>query len=149
MKKPKLERVIHRSVDPQHTNVRPQRTLVGVFNGDQDLPAWLRGRQLKVLELREADFLGRQGHYHEYGEFYYVFRGEVTFDLLDFLHPDKSSTRRIIFPGEILVIPARVAHRAYGKQGTILIALTEKPYQEGADIPCSFEPVGELPYGLS
>ncbi|MCL5435823.1 MAG: hypothetical protein M1275_01975 [Patescibacteria group bacterium] len=137
--------IIHRPVDPAYTNIRAQRTLTSIVNGDDDVARWF-GEQLKLLQIRTEDFLGRQGHYHLYDELYFVHEGEMTFDLLS--RTTGKLQRVVVKPNEIVEIPAYLAHRAYAKAGTLIIALTGQPFREGADIPHDFAPLGDLPYGL-
>lgn len=137
--------VVHRLVDPNNCNSRPQRVLVGIINGDLDIPQF--PCQLKVLDLHTADWLGKQGHFHTYAELYFVLEGEATFDLVDH-RATGNAQRYVVKKGQLLFIPARVAHRAYGTAGLIMIALTEQPYQEGSDIPHNLSPLGPVPYGL-
>jgi len=142
-----MQGVVCREADPNLTNVRPQRTLFGICNGDADLNGY-KAEQIKLLQLNQNDFLGKAGHYHAYAELYYVVRGEVTFDLWDRENFEKG--RFVLKPGWILLVPAGVAHRAYGAEGTLMLGSSEGPYtfDPPADIPADFEPVGDLPYGL-
>lgn len=166
-----IQGVVHRQIDPKQSNTRAQRTLLAVFNGDSDLGGYVAA-QVKLLILWKHDFLGRQGHYHEYPELYWVMPAlyelfpegqlrtavcgildllgmntpEVTFDLDN---RSGQTERHILKPGEILLIPAGVAHRAYGKQGTVLLGSSGGPWRDGSDIAADFDPLGELPYGLS
>lgn len=134
--------------DPTLTNKRPQRTLYGIFNGDKDLLGY-KADQLKLLLIDENDYLGKKGHYHDYGELYYVAWGQVIFDLWD-RGGSGTKERVILEPGEILLIPAGVAHRAYAQKGTLLVGSSsgEFTFDPPADIAADFEPVGPLPYGL-
>lgn len=131
--------------DPSWSNSRPQRDLVCLINGDPDLIQYFR-IQIKELVLHTADFLGKQGHRHEYAELYFVRAGEVTFDLWD---KDADTKQRIVVPKSfLLLIPPGVAHRAYGPAGLVMLAITQHPFRTGCDIPADFKPVGPLPYGL-
>ncbi len=139
--------VVCRESDPNLTNKRPQRTLFGICNGDPDLNGYT-AEQIKLLELHQNDFLGKQGHFHAYAELYFVVRGEVTFDLWDREADEKE--RFVMKAGWILLVPAGIAHRAYGMAGTLMLGSSAKPYtfEPPADIPADFEPVGDLPYEL-
>ncbi len=142
-----IYRVVSRKADPRLTNHRPQRTLYGVFNGDIDLGGY-KAEQIKLLDIHQDDFLGKAGHYHTYPELYYVVRGEVTFDLWD---RDSGEKMRVIMcVGDLLLVPAGIAHRAYAMAGTVLFGSSAAPYtfDPPSDIPADFEPVGHLPYGL-
>lgn len=140
-------------LDPNWRNERPQRTLISWINGDTDLDAYA-GLQVKVLQLHQNDWLGKQGHKHDYSELYFILEMEgqskdeviAVFDLMD---PESGISQRFeLKPGMLLLIPKGIAHRAYGKAGLQMLAITGA-YREGYDIPCEFEPLGEAPFGLA
>jgi mannose-6-phosphate isomerase-like protein (cupin superfamily) len=138
---------VHRKSDPLLTNVREQRTLQGVINGDSDLDSYA-ARQIKVITLHQNDFLGKKGHYHRYAELYCLLSGSVTFDLWDQGSDEK--IRILLEKNDILLIPAGLVHRAYGSAGSVLLGSSSEAYSFDlpSDIIADFEPVGEVPYGL-
>jgi len=132
-------------LDPSWSNSRPARDLVCLINGDPDIIRYF-GIQIKELKLHTPDYLGKQGHFHEYAELYFVRKGEVTFDLWKM---DADEKQRVVVPeGSMLLIPPNVSHRAYGPAGLVMLAVTSQPFRPGSDIGADFEPVGPLPYGL-
>jgi mannose-6-phosphate isomerase-like protein (cupin superfamily) len=140
--------VVYRKTDPTLTNDRPQRTLFGVYNGDQDLNGY-KAEQVKLYQLHQSDYLGKKGHYHPYAELYYVMRGEVIFDLWD--RETNNKERFTLTEGHLLLIPAGIVHRAYGKEGTFMFGSSSAAYtfDPPSETVADFEPVGETPYGLS
>lgn len=132
-------------LDPAWSNSRAQRDLECFVNGDADLLKFF-SVQIKELRLHTADFLGKQGHYHNYAELYFVRKGEVVFDLWD--KGADTKQRTTVPEGSLILIPPGVTHRAYGSAGLVMLAVTQQPFRPGSDIPADFEPVGPLPYGL-
>jgi mannose-6-phosphate isomerase-like protein (cupin superfamily) len=143
----KIKGVIFRQADPKLTNQRSERTLYGVYNGDQDLADY-KAEQIKLYELHQDDYLGKTGHYHSYAELYYVVHGEATFDLWD--RDSNIKERFILNKGQLILVPAVIAHRAYAKKGTFMFGSSSKPYTYNpvGDIPADFEPIGATPYNL-
>ncbi len=95
-----------------------RRTLRQIFNGD------FTARQLLTLETKTDCLLG--GHFHEYGEIWYVFRGELRYELTNIDTEERQSV--ILSPGDRIRIPPRIYHKAYAKKGTIILGVTEEKF---------------------
>jgi mannose-6-phosphate isomerase-like protein (cupin superfamily) len=85
--------------------------------------------QVKVLVTKDDCWLGgKEGHYHEYPESYFMLgRGRVTFYLQAVDHPHLYG-KIDLYEGQRIYIPARVAHKVQAEPDIVLVGLTEKPY---------------------
>jgi mannose-6-phosphate isomerase-like protein (cupin superfamily) len=144
----KIRGVVFRQADPKITNKRSERTLYGVYNGDQDLAGY-KAAQVKLYELHQDDYLGKSGHYHLYAELYCVIHGEATFDLWD--RDTNAQERFVLTEGQLILVPAGIAHRAYAKKNTLMFGSSSRPYtfNPAGDIPAHFDPIGSTPYNLN
>jgi mannose-6-phosphate isomerase-like protein (cupin superfamily) len=115
----KIKGVEYESRGVDHEDNR--RVLLTMFNGDlEDFVA----RQVKILVLKEDAVIG--GHYHDYGELFYLFDGAGSFKLKDI---DRNVVEQYnLGKGDRLFIPKGVAHKGSFKRGSVLIGCTEIPY---------------------
>ena len=111
----------HRDVD--HEDAR--RTITTVLNGD--LGDFV-GRQVKVLKMKQTDFLGGlNGHFHlDYDELWFVNDGRAIFEFDD---RDGSETyKHDMGINDRVLIPQGVAHRVLAYEGCTLIGVNERIY---------------------
>lgn len=95
-----------------------RRKLKAVFNGN------FTAKQLIILEVKKDSFLG--GHYHNYNEIFYCVKGEADYTFINIDTKEKKLIKVEI--GEKVNIPTRTYHKAFLKQGTILIGVSEQEY---------------------
>ena len=95
-----------------------RRSLRQIFNGD------FIARQLLTLETKTDCVLG--GHYHEYEEIWYVFKGKLEYELTNI--DTKKRQKVALFAGDKIRIPSRIYHKAYAKKGTIIVGVTEEEF---------------------
>ena len=126
-----IDGVIHEHRGVAHSDER--RTILTAFNGDVgDFVA----RQVKIAEMHQDAELG--SHAHPYAELFYLLQGEGHWNLKDI---DTGREAEYDFVrGDVLLIPARVAHKVSFKENSVLIGCTERPYvsPEENDIPYKF-----------
>ncbi len=114
-----IEGVLYEKRGIDHEDER--RALLTAFNGDLGDFAAL---QVKFARMHKDAVLG--GHYHNYRELFYLLDGEATFDLMDIQTKEKEQYTLAV--GNRILIPARVAHKGFVKQGSILVGCTEEKY---------------------
>lgn len=112
-----LKKTLNPVVD-QHSDER--RDLVAVFNGD------FTAKQLKIATMHKDAKLG--WHYHNYEEWFTVLNGKATFRMFDINNPTWWVVTKVITPGNVLKIPAQVAHDAMVDANTTLIGFTAEQY---------------------
>jgi mannose-6-phosphate isomerase-like protein (cupin superfamily) len=95
-----------------------RRALFTAFNGE------FSARQVKFVDLHRDAVLG--GHFHNYGELFYMLEGEGEFTLLD-RDSGETETYKLERHGS-LIIPSRIPHKALVSKGSILVGATEEPY---------------------
>ena len=113
-----MEGVKFEKIKPAHEDER--RALTAIFNGDLGFDV----KQIKYIKVKEDSLLG--DHYHPYKEFFYVLQGHSEVTLLDI--ETKERKVYILKEGNRLIIPPRIAHKAFIKKGTIMIEGTEIKY---------------------
>jgi mannose-6-phosphate isomerase-like protein (cupin superfamily) len=89
-----------------------------MFNGS------FHAEQAKYLVFKEQCCAG--GHSHRYNELNFILAGSHTFQFED-LRQDALTKARIeltLHPGEVLVVPAGVAHRGFHPANSMIIAFT-------------------------
>lgn len=114
--------VIYEDKKPDHEDNR--RILLTAFNGD------FNAQQGKFVIIKEDAVLG--GHYHKYGELFFLLSGQATFKLVNINDPSQVMTV-ILTKYCRLLIPAYIAHAVGVKAGTILVGYTEEPYKSAAE----------------
>ena len=103
-----------------------RRKLFTAFNGD------FKSEQSKFIAMKKDEWLGGQnGHYHNYSELYFMLKGECTFTLEDI----STKKQRIVEmkEGDRLIIPPKIAHKVFARDGSILVGNTEKKYVSAAE----------------
>lgn len=116
-------------------HVDQRRVLGSIFNGD------FIARQGKYLNFSMECVAG--GHSHTYDELTFVITGEHKFEFVDLRSDRATSEQRheiLLRPGEILIVPAGVAHRGFHPENSMIFAFTEEPYisAQNNDIPYQF-----------
>ena len=95
-----------------------RRSLKQIFNGD------FVARQLLTLEIKADCVLG--GHYHEYGEIWYVLKGRLEYEFIN-IYTNKKQ-RATLNSGDKIKIPSRIYHKAYAEKDTIIVGVTEEEF---------------------
>lgn len=116
---------------PAHIDNR--RTLGSIFNGD------FSAAQAKYLQFHETCVAG--GHSHNYKELTFMVTGTHRFEFVDLRDgANKNVISLELHPGEMLLVPANIAHRGFHPAGSFILAFTEQPYRSAAenDIPYKF-----------
>ena len=85
----------------------------------------------RLLEIHQNCILGG-GHVHGHSEVFMVIRGSAMFTLYHEHLPDMQNSI-LLLPGHKLIIPAGVAHTAVGSEGSLIIAISERPYDGSPD----------------
>ncbi len=136
----KIVGVFHRRATLSNQDWR--RRLFTVFNGD--LGGFVAA-QMKWFEFKRDAWVG--GHYHEYEEMFCIVKGKGTYDLVSVDQPEQRE-QFSMGKGDILLVPRRVAHRAYVLAGSLILAANSEPYVSAtaSDFPFDFRtssPVGK------
>ena len=124
-----LANVIYEHVGIEHEDER--RRIQVPFNGD------FHAKQTKILSTKQGCRLG--DHHHNYSELYFVISGQVTFTSED--PQNKDRVTYTMQPGDRLLVPTGIAHRADALENTVLLGFTEVEYQDASnnDIPYKIE----------
>ncbi len=114
-----IQGLVYESRGVDHEDER--RAILTAFNGGlEDFVA----KQVKFAVMKIDSNLG--GHYHPYRELFYLLDGNAKFDLK---HVDSEEEEAYVLEkGDMLLIPKRVAHKAFITKGTTLVGCTEEPY---------------------
>ncbi len=114
-----IKGVIYQKRGIEHEDER--RAILVAFNGDL---GDFKAAQAKFYKIYEERPLA--GHYHDYIEVFYMLDGEATFHLKD-IETNEEETY-VLRSAEVLLIPAKVAHRVTVKKGSVMAGFTEKPF---------------------
>ena len=119
-----IEGVIFELQPTCHVDAR--RKMIAVLNGDfSDFVAkQFVAKQVKLLDVFQDTVLG--GHYHDYAELYYLINGSIRFDLEQI--DTKERDNFVMLPGSRLYVPARIAHKATAKKGTLFLGMSGSVY---------------------
>ena len=103
-------------VPPQHEDER--RALRTIFNGE------FAAGQTLTLEVKSDCYMG--GHYHTYGEIFYVYRGRLDYTLINVDSGVKTDVT--VREGEKIYLPPRTYHKAFAPAGSVIFGFTEEPF---------------------
>lgn len=115
-----LSRAILRRAELEHEDDR--RMLFSVFNGDLD--------DFSAVAMKWFEFPYRDctvaGHYHKYREIFIVLEGCDVFYLVDVRTGEKQVIE--LTRGDVLLVPAYVAHLCSVKRGSLVVVAQDAPY---------------------
>ena len=119
---PRLPETLKQHREPVET--KGEAIVFNAFDGT------FTARQSKFLDLKQNSFLGGPGHFHEYAEFYAVLNdgGEATFELKPVDDTAKKPATFTLSQYDTILVPRRVAHKAFGRKGTLLLGFSEQPF---------------------
>ena len=122
--------LLFRHIEVCHSDAR--RSLLVVFNGDYT------AAQARIAVAHKPCLLG--GHYHDGAELFFVVVGLAVFTV-EAVDPPGTREQYTLRSGDMLRVPARVAHLAQVISGTILQTYTENRYTSAADYDHVYPPL--------